>query len=193
MSDELSSSAGAAPVDCSRSFVVSRSLRDSLRSMRTAISALWRSISSNVDWLMRTSSTVGLRARRGRSGHVLEDRHLAEEVALLERREELLLAAPAALVDLHRAGLDDEHLRADLALLEDGLAGGEAREVVREATRRAGLDDDLHGPRSLAEDGRLRCAPQPGVFKSDSFRGKGGAREAKPPESDSGRTISRIL
>src|ERR1019366_9588745 len=84
-----------------------------------------------------------------------EDRHLAEEVALLECREKLLLAAPAALVNLHRAGLDDEHLRADIALREDGLASGKAREVVGEATRRAGLDDDLHGPRSLAEEKRL--------------------------------------
>src|ERR1039457_5803064 len=106
---------------------------------------------------------VGLRTRRGRTGDVLENRHLTEEITLLERREELLLAAPATLVDFHRAGLDDEHLRADVALPEDGLAGGEAREVVSEATRRAGLDDDLHGPRSLAEAGRLRCAPQPGV------------------------------
>ena len=56
MSEDDWSSVGATPVDCSSSFVVSRSRRESLRSIRTAISALCRSISSNVVWLIRTSS-----------------------------------------------------------------------------------------------------------------------------------------
>ena len=61
------------------------------------------------------------------------------------KREELFVAAPAALVNLHGAGLNDVHLRADFALVEDGLAGGEAREVVREPAWRPRLDDDFHG------------------------------------------------
>jgi len=43
---------------------------------------------------------VGLRASRGRPGHVLEDRHLSEEVPLLEGGEELLVPATGLLDEL---------------------------------------------------------------------------------------------
>ena len=64
---------------------------------------------------------VGLGAGRGGARDVLEDAHLAEEVALLERREDAGLAADR-LEQLHRPRLDDEHLRADVALGEDDVA-----------------------------------------------------------------------
>jgi hypothetical protein len=59
----------------------------------------------------------------GGARHCFEQGHLAEEVALLQPREDVRLAADV-LDDLDLALLDDEHLGAELALREDALAGG---------------------------------------------------------------------
>ena len=61
----------------------------------------------------------GVGGARGR----LEQRHLAEEVAALEARQHVRLAADV-LDDLDGAFLDDEHLDAELTLGEDRLSGG---------------------------------------------------------------------
>src|SRR5215210_5774898 len=61
---------------------------------------------------------VRRRPRRGGPGQVLEHRHLAEEVPLLQHGEDLLLVADLV-EDLHLARVDDVHLRPQLALAED--------------------------------------------------------------------------
>ena len=89
-----------------------------------------RSIWSKVEPLIRSSLTSVDGARRGGARQVLEHRHLAEEVALLEHRERLA-RRPDLLEDLDLALVDDVHLGAEVALAEDELAGRELDGEVR--------------------------------------------------------------
>jgi hypothetical protein len=65
---------------------------------------------------------VDQRARARGARQLLEDRHLAEEVALLEHRDLALLLALERLEDLDASVLDDVHLGAEVALAEDVLS-----------------------------------------------------------------------
>ena len=60
--------------------------------------------------------------RRRRARLVVEDGHLADELAAAQRRQRALLVAHL-LEDLHDARLDDVHLLAALPLPEEHLAG----------------------------------------------------------------------
>src|SRR4028118_2215727 len=74
---------------------------------------------------------------RGGARHVLQDRHLAEEVTLLQHGDDRLLSAHLV-EDLDLALGDDVHLGAEVPLAEDVIAVGEFDEV---ATARRGLPD----------------------------------------------------
>ena len=64
----------------------------------------------------------GLRDRVGGARRGFEQRHLAEEVALLQMREDVRLAVDV-FDDLDLTILDDEHLGAEVALGKDHVAG----------------------------------------------------------------------
>ena len=59
--------------------------------------------------------------RPGRARLVVQDGHLAEELTSAERGQDLL-GITNFLGDVHLAGLDDVHLLADVALLEEHVA-----------------------------------------------------------------------
>src|SRR5262249_57041035 len=77
---------------------------------------------------------------------VLENRHLAKEVAFLERGEHACLSRDG-LEQFDGPGLDDVHLRSDLALGEDDVAHRMTDDVFLEwglAGGGSGLEDRFH-------------------------------------------------
>jgi hypothetical protein len=100
------------------------------------------------------------RHRRGEARLVLEDRHLAEEIARPQLCQRVRTARIAH--DVHRPGLDDVHLRARVALAEDRLAGPDLEKVflgVRHPSvpcRRGSRDSDRIMRR---RSGRLCASP----------------------------------
>ena len=97
---------------------------------------------------------VGHRPRRGGARQVLQHRHLAEEVPLLQQGEDLLLVADLV-QDLDLAVVDDVHLGPEVPLAEDvvalldldqmalpaGACGGRGRAGVGAAGPAGGLED----------------------------------------------------
>ena len=150
---------------------------------------------------------VGLGPGRGGARDVLEDAHLAEEVALLERREDPGLSADR-LEQLDRSRLDDEHLRADVALGEDDFAHGVADEELLvgalPGTAGTGLEDGLHGrhprlrrPRSRGTRGARRVSPAFAWIRTatprGSVRGRGEVPRREAPDDGVRRPAKAVL
>jgi hypothetical protein len=75
----------------------------------------------------------------GGAGQPLQDRHLAEEVALLQDGQGGV-AVLDPLLDGHAAGLDDVHVLAVVPFVEEDVALGEVREELREGVLLGLLD-----------------------------------------------------
>src|SRR5262249_16929564 len=127
---------------------------------------------------------------------VLEDAHFAEEVALLEGRQDAGLAADR-LQELHRPRLDDVHVGADVALGEQDFAHEMADEEllvgVLAAAPRSRLEDGLHvrhavsaapapTPKSMRPPSASTRARQPSAI----VRGRGRCPAGKPATTGKG-------
>ena len=124
--------------------------------MRSAISGRARSIASNVLPSITSRRDVDAHDGGRRARPRVEDRHLAEELAGRQHREHALGLADLA-ADLDLARLDDVHVVARLALLEQHRARLEvAREPLQPVVHVTASSTSSHG--CVAKDVQQRAA-----------------------------------